>query len=76
MTLHIYSCETATIRSEMVQRTKPDGPFFGLRLHMNTDQTVTIWSRSKDELRNMVTQLLNTLTQEPSEKPSIPGQLA
>lgn len=76
MTLQIYNCETATIRSEMVQRTKADGTFFGLRLHMNTDQSVTFWSTSKENLVVMLDELRSTLDKTPSEKPTIPGQMA
>lgn len=76
MTLHIYNCETVTIRSEMVQRTKPDGVFYGLRLHMNTDQSVTLWAKSKEVLHAMVSGLENTLMKEPSEQPTVPGQMS
>ena len=76
MTLHVYSCETATIRSELVKRTKPDGVFYGLRIHMNTDQSITVWSRSLEGVQAFVSSLATTLTQTPSEQPTIPGQLA
>jgi len=76
MTLHVYHCETDTIRSEMVKRTKPDGEFYGLRLHMNTDQAITFWSRTQVGLQAVVSSLAMTLRQEPTEHPTIPGQLA
>ena len=76
MTLHVYHCETATIRAEMVQRTKPDGVFYGLRLHMNTDQAITFWSRTPEGLQAVVWSLATTLTQTPTEQATIPGQLA
>lgn len=76
MTVHIYNCETATIRSEMVQRTKPDGVFYGLRLHMNTDQAITFWCRSVEGLATTVDALRETLTRVPSEAETIPGQLS
>ena len=76
MTVHVYHCETATIRSEMVQRTKPDGVFYGLRLHMNTDQAITFWARSQEGLQAVVSSLAMTLMQTPTEQATIPGQLA
>ena len=76
MTVHVYHCETATIRAEMVQRTKPDGVFYGLRLHMNTDQAITFWSRTTEGLQSVVSLLAMTLTQAPTEQATIPGQLA
>ena len=77
MTLHVYHCETATIRSEMVQRTKPDGVvFYGLRMHMNTDQAITFWSNTPTGLQSVVESLAKTLQQSPTEQPTIPGQLA
>jgi hypothetical protein len=76
MTLHVYHCETATIRSEMVQRTKPDGVFYGLRLHMNTDQSITFWSKTLAGLQAVVESLAQTLQHPPTEQPTIPGQLA
>lgn len=76
MTVQIYNCETATIRSEMVKRTKPDGVFFGLRLHMNTDQAITFWSRSLEGLEQTVQALRETLLQQPSDAATIPGQLS
>lgn len=76
MTLHIYDCETAVIRSEMVKRTKVGGVFYGLRLHMNTDQTVTFWSKSMDGLIRTMERLSISLLQPPSEAPTVPGQLS
>ncbi len=76
MTLHIYNCETATIRPEMVKRTKGTEVFYGLRLHMNTDQTITFWSKSTDELFNMVDGLMDTIATTPSEQATVPGQHA
>lgn len=76
MTLHVYSCETATIRSEMVQRTKPDGIYYGLRLHMNTDQAITFWSGTMEGLAATVESLRTTLANLPHEGPSIPGQMS
>ena len=75
MTVQIYNCETVTIRPELVQRTKPEGVFYGLRLHMNTDQAITFWSRTQEGLHEVVSSLAQTLTQVPSEQPTIPGQL-
>jgi len=75
VTLHVYNCETVTIRSEMVQRTKADGIFYGLRLHMNTDQAITFWSRSIEGLRTIVSSLMTTLGQPPSERATVPGQM-
>ena len=75
MTLHIYDCETKTIRSEMVQRTKPDGVFYGLRLHMNTDQAVTFWARSVEGLNEVIVSLAATLLTAPSELQARPGQM-
>jgi hypothetical protein len=60
----------------MVQRTKPDGVFYGLRLHMNTDQAITFWSRTTEGLQSVVSLLAMTLTQTPTEQATIPGQLA
>ena len=79
MTVHIYNCETATIRSEMVKRTKSEGVFLGLRLHMNTDQTITFWSKTQGGLREMVRSLLDTVSTPAeliSEHPALPGQLS
>jgi hypothetical protein len=76
MTLHVYHCETVTIRSEMVKRTKEDGVFYGLRLHMNTDQAITFWSRSPDGLATMTESLAKTLLQPPRDCASIPGQMS
>jgi len=76
MTLHVYNCETMTIRSEMVQRTKLDGIFYGLRVHMNTDQAITFWARSQDALCAVVSSLAATVTQTPIEQATIPGQLS
>jgi len=76
MTLHVYSCETDTIRAEMVQRTKPDGVFYGLRLHMNTDQAITFWSRTQVGLRAIIASLEQAVAQAPTEALTIPGQLA
>lgn len=77
MTLHIYNCETAVVRSEMVKRTKPDGVFYGLRLHMNTDQTVTFWSKTRAGLLAMTDSLAHTAQTKPaSDRPSVPGQMS
>lgn len=76
MTLHIYNCETVTIRSEMVKRTKEDGVFYGLRLHMNTDQAVTFWSRTREGLQQMVESFSVTLVQPASDRVALPGQLS
>jgi hypothetical protein len=76
MTLHVYSCETATIRSEVVKRTKPDGEFYGLRMHMNTDQAITVWSRSREELQRLVASLQETVQHAPvHEQVALPGQM-
>jgi ABC-type transport system involved in cytochrome bd biosynthesis fused ATPase/permease subunit len=76
MTLHVYNCETVTIRSEKVKRTKPDGVFYGLRLHMNTDQAITFWARSEAGLSEVVDSLSQTLTQPAREHLALPGQLS
>jgi len=79
MTIHVYNCETATIRTEMVKRTKSEGVFVGLRIHMNTDQAITFWSTTQDGLREMVRSLLDTVAtplELISEKPALPGQLS
>ena len=76
MTLHVYNCETVTIRSEMVKRTKSDGVFYGLRLHMNTDQAITFWSRTEQGLLSMVESFQQTVLMPPIECESLPGQLA
>lgn len=75
MTLHVYHCETSTIRAEMVKRTKPEGVFHGLRLHMNTDQTITFWSRTFDGLAATVETLRTALATLPHEGATIPGQM-
>lgn len=76
MTVQIYNCETLTIRPEMVQREKPDGTFYGLRLHMNTDQAITFWSGSVNGLQVMVAGLIATLREFPSSVQASPGQLS
>jgi len=76
MTVQIYNCETVTIRSEMIQRTKSDGIFYGLRLHMNTDQAITFWATSQDGLGQMVSSLIQTLQQTPNEHIALPGQMS
>jgi len=77
MTLHVYNCETSTIRSEMVRRTKADGAFYGLRLHMNTDQTITLWGTSPEQLMQVVQSLVHTVANtQPSELPTVPGQMS
>ena len=60
MTLHVYNCETVTIRSERVKRIK-DETFYGLRLHMNTDQAITFWSKTEEGLQTLVDSLAATL---------------
>jgi hypothetical protein len=74
MTLHVYNCETAVIRTEMVKRTKGKDSFYGLRLHMNTDQAITFWSRTEAGLQAMVATLAQTLTLPYNDAPTIPGQ--
>ena len=76
MTLHVYNCETVTIRPELIQRTKEDGVFYGLRLHMNTDQAVTFWSRSREGLHSMIDSLRDTLAQPPRLRQALPGQMS
>ena len=76
MTVHIYHCETATMRSEMVQRSKPDGIFYGLRLHFNTDQTITFWHDSTQALYAMAHALMTTTLTQPVEVETRPGQFA
>ena len=75
MTVQIYNCETVTIRPELVKRTKPDGVFYGLRLHMNTDQAITFWSGTMEGLASTVESLRTTLANLPHEGPSVPGQV-
>jgi hypothetical protein len=60
----------------MVKRTKPEGVFYGLRLHMNTDQTITFWSKTEEALQSMVQSFLVTLQTVPSTGATIPGQLS
>jgi hypothetical protein len=74
MTLHVYNCETSVIHTEMVKRTKDEGTFYGLRLHMNTDQAITFWSRTEAGLQTMAATLAETLTHPYNEEPTIPGQ--
>lgn len=76
MTVHIYNCETVTIRPEIVKRTKEDGIFYGLRLHMNTDQAITFWSRTFEGLASTVDLLRTALVILPHEGESIPGQFS
>lgn len=76
MNVQIYDCETSAIRAEMVQREKPEGTFYGLRLHMNTDQAVTFWSHSLGGLHVMVMGLLDALHQTPSPVQASPGQFS
>jgi hypothetical protein len=76
MTLHVYNCETVTVRPELVKRTKSEGVFVGLRLHMNTDQTITFWSRSHDGLASLVESLRTTLANLPHEAQALPGQMS
>jgi hypothetical protein len=76
VTVQIYNCETVTIRPELVKRTKPDGVFYGLRLHMNTDQTITFWSGTMGGLVATVESLQTTLAHLPHEGASVPGQMS
>ncbi len=78
MTLHVYHCETVTIRSERVKRNKSEGVFHGLRLHMNTDQAITFWSRTEEGLMAMAVSLADTMLKpEPvSDASALPGQMS
>ena len=75
MTLHVYNCETTVIRTELVKRTKSEGVFYGMRLHMNTDQAITFWSKTEAGLQALVATLAHTLTQPYHETPTLPGQM-
>jgi hypothetical protein len=77
VTLHVYNCETAVVRSEMVKRNKAGEVFYGLRLHMNTDQAITFWSKTEGGLMEMVSSLLTTLfNRKISESETVPGQMS
>jgi hypothetical protein len=76
MTIQIYNCETLTIQSELVQRTKSEGVFYGLRLHMNTDQAITFWSKTEEGLLIMTQALIVTLSQPARERQALPGQMS